>query len=111
MLRSEAQRQRFEGHHWKMVNGAWERVKWPESMDSEKGIYSFRAPGKEKPEEGEEESQASVVSRANWVAFNAQHHRAEQEKGRKIHAETSDKFLAKRLPLEENVYKNKAVRG
>lgn len=80
--------------------------------ESEKGIYPFsvpKIPGKEKPEE--EESQASVVSRANWVAFNTQHRRAEQEKGRKTPVDISDKFLAERLPVEENMYKNKAVRG
>lgn len=88
-------------------------MKWPESMESEKGIYTFKTlsiSGKEKPGEGEDKSQASVVSRGKGVAVKAQYHRAEQ-KNRKIHVEVNDKCLAKGLPIEENMYKNRTVRG
>lgn len=65
MLRTKAQRQRFGGHKWKVANGAEERKRWPESMESEKGIYTFRTssiPGTEKPVEGKDDSWARELS-------------------------------------------------
>lgn len=65
MLRTKAQRQRFGGHKRKVVNEAEERIRWPESMESEKGIYTFRnprIPGTEKPVEAEDESRAREPS-------------------------------------------------
>lgn len=55
-------RDRVRGHNWKVVKWTAEKMKWPESIEDEKGVYTFRTPTMP---EGEEERQATEPS--SWA--------------------------------------------